>query len=82
VALEPAGAEQDESWRQTLTRYGEHLRSRPSADAAVPPEHCLESLMHMHCNRLLGVDREAERYAHALAGDVARAYLGRLRAHS
>ncbi|WP_414170292.1 lantibiotic dehydratase [Streptoverticillium reticulum] len=59
-----------------LSRYGEVLRSLPAVDRRV----ALTGLVHLHHNRLLGIDPEAEDRARAIARGALEIRRGRRRA--
>ncbi|GIF64115.1 lantibiotic dehydratase [Asanoa ishikariensis] len=74
----PAGDALVASWtrrRSALAELGRrlHLTERPAGVAA--------SLVHLHCNRLLGLDTEAEHAAVAIARGAMRAHADRARHH-
>ncbi|MFI6845071.1 lantibiotic dehydratase [Kitasatospora sp. NBC_00085] len=83
LAALPGGRAVVDSWARragALTRYGGHL-GRPTADFAFPPptEMILSSVLHMHHNRLVGIDREAEQRSHAVARGAVQAVLDKRR---
>jgi thiopeptide-type bacteriocin biosynthesis protein len=59
------------SWQNrsaVVARYGEHLRRLDDGDEAWgTPSRALVSLLHMHHNRLVGIDPESEQHAEAMA---------------
>ncbi|MFE7115931.1 lantibiotic dehydratase C-terminal domain-containing protein, partial [Streptomyces sp. NPDC057654] len=63
---------------EETARYGQLLR-KLGDDCWSEPDHVLSSLLHMHHNRLVGADREAERLAHAVARGAAQAHTDRAR---
>jgi thiopeptide-type bacteriocin biosynthesis protein len=77
LAERPGGERLLESWsarRQALATYGETARATGgSRDSLLP------SLLHMHHNRLVGVDRESEYRSLALARGAAEAHRNRAR---
>ncbi|TSB21182.1 lantibiotic dehydratase [Streptomyces benahoarensis] len=63
---------------EAAARYGALLRDlgeRRWSD----PDHVLRSLLHMHHNRLIGIDRPTELLAHAVARGAAQAHTDRRR---
>ncbi|MEV0274844.1 lantibiotic dehydratase [Streptomyces sp. NPDC050610] len=72
---------------EATARYGHLLREleelgplgEPGARCWSEPDHVLSSLLHMHHNRLVGADRDAERLAHAVARGAAQAHTDRAR---
>jgi thiopeptide-type bacteriocin biosynthesis protein len=73
----PGAESLTDSWlrrQAAAARYGEVLRAL--GGVALVRE-CAGSVLHMHANRLLGVDREAEEQSYSLLHGVARAHLGR-----
>ncbi|MBG0821737.1 lantibiotic dehydratase [Planomonospora sp. ID91781] len=83
LAAEPGGAGILAAWRErapALAEYGRALRAQGTAgqdgDREVP---VVTSLLHMHCNRLLGIDPEAEQSAYAVARGAVAAHRDRVR---
>ncbi|MEW2030714.1 lantibiotic dehydratase [Streptomyces roseifaciens] len=79
----PGGAELLRIWDRRATAvaaYGRRLRALPPAERWGGEERALASLLHMHHNRLAGIDRTAERQSLALARAALRAHLGRVKA--
>ncbi|MGW2600221.1 lantibiotic dehydratase [Streptomyces klenkii] len=80
----PGGAELLRIWDRRATAvatYGQRLRDLPPAERWGGEERrALASLLHMHHNRLAGIDRTAERQSLALARAALRAHLGRVKA--
>ena len=73
----PGAESLTDSWlrrQAAAARYGEVLRAL--GGVALVRE-CAGSVLHMHANRLLGVDREGEEQSYSLLHGVARAHLGR-----
>ncbi|GGL02920.1 hypothetical protein Sme01_19380 [Sphaerisporangium melleum] len=62
---------------EALRRYAEELGG---SEAESTPDDVLASLLHMHHNRLAGIDRAGERISLAIARGAAEAYHSRLRA--
>ena len=62
-----------------VTRYGDLLRELGDR-VSLPPTSVLTSLLHMHHNRLVGMDRDAELRAYALARGAITAHRERPRA--
>jgi thiopeptide-type bacteriocin biosynthesis protein len=54
-------------------RYGAKVLGSPAQPAAV------DSLLHVHANRLLGIDRNAEQVSYGILRTIARNHLGRQR---
>ncbi|MEU3708624.1 lantibiotic dehydratase [Streptomyces catenulae] len=82
---EPGPAAVDEVLRtawtrraETVSAYGQLLRDLGDRSWS-HPDQVLLSLLHMHHNRLAGVDRDAERLALAVARGAARAHSDRRR---
>lgn len=79
LAAEPGGAEILAAWEErapALAEYGRALRAQGTADREVS---VVTSLLHMHCNRLLGIDPEAEQSAYAVARGAVAAHRDRAR---
>jgi thiopeptide-type bacteriocin biosynthesis protein len=72
------------SWRArsaAVARYGQLLRELDGGgDAWGTPDHALSSLLHMHHNRLIGVDRTSEAWAHTMARGAVQAHRDRTNA--
>ncbi len=76
---DPAG----EPYREAPRRFGRLVReAEERGNLSVAPDAVLASLVHMHCNRRLGVDRTAEAQALAVARGAVQAHLDRERARS
>ncbi|MCC3779230.1 lantibiotic dehydratase [Streptomyces sp. UNOB3_S3] len=83
LARHPGGAELLDVWERraaAVAAYGLRLRDLPPEERWGGEDRTLASLLHMHHNRLAGIDRTAERQSLALARAALRAHLGRLRA--
>ncbi|WP_399088724.1 lantibiotic dehydratase [Streptomyces sp. BBFR2] len=63
---------------EATTRYGALLRDLGEENWS-DPDHVLSSLLHMHHNRLVGIDRPGELLAHAIARGAAQAHTDRRR---
>ncbi|MFF0573052.1 lantibiotic dehydratase [Streptosporangium saharense] len=77
LAAEPGGVEILAAWRErapVLAEYGRALRAQTGGDLEVQ---VVTSLLHMHCNRLLGIDAETERSAYAVARGAVAEHLAR-----
>ncbi|OLT29126.1 hypothetical protein BJF83_00420 [Nocardiopsis sp. CNR-923] len=71
----PGGHAVIESWqdrRAALEEYRSRLHE--GVNGCPAPEQVLSSLLHMHANRLLGIDRESEAEALAVARAAVRAH--------
>lgn len=64
--------------RQQVSDYGRLLRALGERSWS-HPDRVLGALLHMHHNRLVGIDRESERLAHAVARGAAQAHTDRRR---
>lgn len=82
----PGGEAVLDSWAaraEAVTHYGRLLREAPGereARPGPPPAAILASLTHMHHNRLVGLDREAELRSRAVARGAIAAHRARRRA--
>jgi thiopeptide-type bacteriocin biosynthesis protein len=56
--------------------YGKHII------AGKPDTRAINGVLHLHANRLVGLDRNAERTAYGILRTAVRAYVGRLRSRS
>ncbi|MHB6904535.1 lantibiotic dehydratase [Streptomyces sp. DB-54] len=63
---------------QQVSGYGRLLRTLGERSWS-HPDRVLRALLHMHHNRLVGIDRESERLAHAVAREAAQAHTDRRR---
>ncbi|WP_327156850.1 lantibiotic dehydratase [Streptomyces tubercidicus] len=63
---------------QQVSDYGRLLRALGERSWS-HPDRVLGALLHMHHNRLVGIDRESERLAHAVARGAAQAHTDRRR---
>lgn len=77
IALPSPGIGRASPWHDAAAAYGRALGSRARAEPWIRFENCLESLMHMHCNRLFGISRDAEAEAAAAARGAVNAVLDR-----
>ncbi|MFC5089881.1 thiopeptide-type bacteriocin biosynthesis protein [Amycolatopsis plumensis] len=81
LAAEPGGPEILAAWQErapALNEYGRALRAQIGDDGPRETQ-VVTSLLHMHCNRLLGIDSEAEQSAYAVARGAVAAHLDRTR---
>ncbi|MEV8638484.1 lantibiotic dehydratase [Streptosporangium sp. NPDC051023] len=83
LAAEPGGAEILAAWEgraPALAEYGRALRAQGTAGRDGDREvAAVTSLLHMHCNRLLGIDPEREQSAYAVARGAVAAHNDRAR---
>ncbi|MEU9116841.1 lantibiotic dehydratase [Streptomyces sp. NPDC048483] len=80
----PGGEELRASWRAraaALTDYAHTLRALGDR-AEAPPTQVLLSLLHMHCNRLTGINPQTEQAAAALLRGALQAHRDRIRSSS
>ncbi|MEU3521601.1 lantibiotic dehydratase [Streptomyces sp. NPDC006654] len=79
----PGGQSLVDGWNRragALARYAAHLATRrPGTAAASPMDMILTSVLHMHHNRLVGIDRVAEEHSHAVARSAVQAVLDKRR---
>ncbi|MGQ4510797.1 thiopeptide-type bacteriocin biosynthesis protein [Streptomyces sp. DW26H14] len=65
---------------EEAARYGDVLRALSTRQPWARPAEVLPALLHLHCNRRLGIDPGAEARAHAIARGAVAAHQDRLRA--
>ncbi|MFD9884082.1 lantibiotic dehydratase [Streptomyces alboflavus] len=77
----PPDPNPDSQQHTALKRFGRLVRAQQERGAlSVSQDAVLASLVHMHCNRRLGIDRGAEAQAVAVARGAVQAHLDRERA--
>jgi mRNA interferase HicA len=76
----PAQGVRESPWHTAAADYGRLLRAQRITAPWIRAENCLNSLMHMHCNRLFGIAPDAEAEAFAAARGAVNALLDRARA--
>ncbi|MFD2420486.1 lantibiotic dehydratase [Amycolatopsis pigmentata] len=78
ITLDPIPADQE--WAELLTQYGNEARALAATRDWVSPDDILRALLHMHCNRRLGADLQAEAEVYAMARGAVQAHVDRRRA--
>lgn len=77
ITLHPVAA--DREWGDVLAGYGKEARALARRQDWVAPGEILRALVHLHCNRRLGADFQAESEVYAMARGAVQAHVDRRR---